>query len=78
VPSAGGGNYQTMMNDALRQFMVSEIRKVYCALTDIEGVKHRQRRVIDESGEDYLLPRRYFVDLPVPPAVRRALSALPK
>jgi hypothetical protein len=55
-----------------------EIRKVYRALTDLDGAKHGQRRVIDESGEDYLFPRRYFVDLPVPPAVRRALSSVSK
>jgi hypothetical protein len=55
-----------------------EVRKVYRALKDVEGAKHRQRRVIDESGEDYLFPRRYFVDLPVPPAVRRALASVSK
>jgi hypothetical protein len=52
-----------------------EVRKVYCALGDRDGAKHGQRRVIDESGEDYLFPRRYFIDLPVPPATRRALSS---
>ena len=55
-----------------------EIHKVYRALTDLDGAKHGLRRVIDESGEDYLFPRRYFIDLPVPPAVRRALSSVSK
>jgi hypothetical protein len=30
-------------------------------------------RVIDESGDDYLYPAEYFIEIPVPHAVREAL-----
>jgi len=50
-----------------------ERRKVYVALPDEAGQRHRYVRVIDESGEDYLYPRRFFVELDLPRAARRAV-----
>jgi len=38
-----------------------ELRKRYRALPDAFGDQHQMIRVIDESGEDYLYPSRYFV-----------------
>jgi hypothetical protein len=32
-------------------------------------------RVVDDSGEDYLYPKQWFVPLTVPPKARRALAA---
>lgn len=32
-------------------------------------------RIIDESGEDYLYPRSWFVPVELPPKARRALAA---
>jgi hypothetical protein len=53
-----------------------ELRKIYQALTDIDAEARGLLRVIDESGEDYLYPQKFFVaiDLPqgVEAAVRRA------
>jgi hypothetical protein len=40
-----------------------EVRKIYEVLSDPEAEAHQQIRVIDESGEDYLFPREYFVPL---------------
>ena len=37
-----------------------EIRKIYEVLTDRMAGKHHQIRVIDESGEDYLYPEKFF------------------
>ena len=37
-----------------------EIRKLYEVLTDKVAAKHHQIRVIDESGEDYLYPSKFF------------------
>jgi hypothetical protein len=37
-----------------------EIRKLYEVLTDKAAEKHHQIRVIDESGEDYLYPEKFF------------------
>jgi hypothetical protein len=50
-----------------------ELRKVYQVLPDEVGMKHRQIRVIDESGEDYLYPEEYFVPVRLPQAVERAV-----
>lgn len=40
-----------------------EKRKIYEVLSDSEADKVKHVRVIDESGEDYLFPAEYFVDL---------------
>jgi hypothetical protein len=32
-----------------------------------------QRRVIDESGEDYLFPANYFIEVSLPQPIRRAV-----
>jgi hypothetical protein len=52
-----------------------ERRKIYEALPDADAEAHSQLRVIDESGEDYLFPARYFATIELPAAVRRALAA---
>lgn len=52
-----------------------ERRKLYEAIPDADAEAHGQRRVIDESGDDYLFPARYFVTLELPAAVRRAVAA---
>ena len=50
-----------------------ELRKVYQVLADQQATKHRQMRVIDESGEDYLYPQEYFVPIKLPQAAERAV-----
>jgi hypothetical protein len=52
-----------------------ERRKIYEMLADADAEAHNQLRVIDESGEDYLFPARYFATIELPAAVRRALAA---
>ena len=52
-----------------------ERRKIYQVLPDPEAAKHRQVRVIDESGEDYLFPRSFFSPIELPLPVRRAVLA---
>lgn len=55
-----------------------ELRKIYEVLPDPEAAAHRLIRVIDESGEDYLYPKNFFVRLdlaqPVETAILRAAS----
>ena len=51
-----------------------ERRKLYPAIPDAAAAAHGQVRVIDESGEDYVFPRRLFVALDLPATVRRALA----
>jgi hypothetical protein len=48
-----------------------ELRKLYVALADTQAAKHKQLRVIDESGEDYLYPQDFFVAVELPQALRR-------
>jgi hypothetical protein len=54
-----------------------ELRKIYQVLTDPQGAEHGLIRVIDESGEDYLYPDKFFmrIELPQPieSAIRRAV-----
>jgi hypothetical protein len=42
-----------------------ELRKVYQLLKDEQAARHRQVRVVDESGEDYLYPVEYFRSIEV-------------
>jgi hypothetical protein len=37
-----------------------EVRKLYETVPDKEAERHNQVRIIDESGEDYLYPSRFF------------------
>jgi hypothetical protein len=53
-----------------------ERRKLYVVLADAQAARHGQVRVIDESGEDYLYPERFFLPIDLPQAVcRRVLQA---
>ena len=51
-----------------------ELRKIYRLLEDPAAEARGLVRVIDESGEDYLYPERFFVAIEVPPAAARAFS----
>lgn len=50
-----------------------ELRKIYQALPDPEAEAHDLVRVIDESGEDYLYPEKFFLALDLPQGVESAL-----
>lgn len=52
-----------------------ERRKIYQVLPDPDAAKHRQVRVIDESGEDYLYPQNFFAPIELPQPIRRAVLA---
>jgi hypothetical protein len=54
-----------------------EFRKVYEFLPDAEASKHEQLRVVDESGEDYLYPKDYFVCIELPQAARHQVLGVP-
>ena len=54
-----------------------EARKLYEVLPHDEAASHRQLRVIDESGEDYLYPARYFRLVTLPPSLERVLRRRP-
>jgi hypothetical protein len=52
-----------------------ELRKIYEALPDASAARHRQIRIVDESGEDYLFPAVWFATIDLPAPVRRAVMA---
>jgi len=43
-----------------------ELRKIYEVLEDRDAEPHDLVRVIDESGEDYLYPRDWFLTIQLP------------
>ena len=47
--------------------------KVYQVLSDSEADKEGYLRVVDESTEDYLYPKTYFVILDLPKKAQTAL-----
>lgn len=53
------GNYEASL----------ELRKLYEVLSDPEAEEMGQIRVIDESGEDYLYPKDFFVSIELPEVV---------
>jgi hypothetical protein len=46
-------------------------RKIYEIWPDAEAERHRELRVVDESGEDYLYPAEYFRIVKLPSGVDR-------
>ena len=50
-----------------------ERRKIYVAVPDARAEKHKQLRVVDESGDDYLYPADRFIDAELPKPVARAV-----
>lgn len=52
-----------------------ELWKVYRILPDDKAARHQLVRVVDESGEDYLYPERFFVSIQLPQAVKEAYLA---
>jgi len=50
-----------------------QVRRIYQTIPDQQAARYHCLRVIDESGEDYLYPRDYFVPIDLPKAVEKAL-----
>jgi len=44
-----------------------KVRTIYQVLPDDSAARSNYIRVIDETGEDYLYPEKYFVLVDVPP-----------
>jgi hypothetical protein len=52
-----------------------EKRKIYVSIPDPAAARHGQVRVIDESGEDYLYPKSFFLPITLPQAIRKVVVA---
>lgn len=48
--------------------------KIYRTLEDASAKRSNYIRVIDESGEDYLYPEKYFVAIHLPKEAKRAVA----
>lgn len=48
-----------------------ETRKIYRAIADVKAERRGFVRVVDESGEDYLYPRRRFLPIEVPRGAKK-------
>lgn len=46
-----------------------ELRKLYEVLPDPKGEALGMMRIVDESGEDYLYPKAFFIPLSLPTVV---------
>ncbi len=53
-----------------------ELRKIYEVLEDADAAPHDLIRVIDESGEDYLYPRDWFLPIQLPHDVAEAIAEI--
>ncbi len=51
-----------------------ELHKIYRIIPDKEAEHDGDLRIIDESGEDYLYPAKYFVSLRLPSTIVRTLT----
>jgi hypothetical protein len=52
-----------------------ELRKIYEVFQDEQARQHGQRRVVDESGEDYLYPEEFFIDIKLPASLAAYFTA---
>jgi hypothetical protein len=52
-----------------------ELRKLYRVVADPQALKIDHIRVIDESGEDYLYPKKFFASVRLSEPVKRSLAA---
>lgn len=50
-----------------------ELRKIYLVISDAKAESRGFFRIMDESGEDYLYPRSFFLPISVPKTIQKAL-----
>ena len=51
-----------------------DVRKVYQVVPDAAAEKEEYVRIMDESGEDYLYPTRYFIAIELPSDAAKAFA----
>jgi hypothetical protein len=51
-----------------------ELRKLYAIIEDTFADQHDMIRIVDESGDDYLYPRAYFLRIDLPRAIELELE----
>lgn len=48
-------------------------RKIYQVLPDEKAERSGYIRIVDDEGEDYLYPKKYFVFVPISQEIEKAL-----
>lgn len=51
-----------------------EVRKIYQVISDKSAERHDMIRVIDESDEDYIYPKSYFLPITLPQRIENAFA----
>ena len=51
------------------------LRRIYRVVPDTDASDRGLLRIIDESGEDYLYPAKFFISIDLPKAFGRLFSA---
>ena len=51
-----------------------ETRKIYQLVLDSRAERHSMVRIVDESGEGYLYPEKFFVSIELPQSVAKVLA----
>lgn len=51
-----------------------ELRKIYAVIPDADAQTHGMVRLVDESGEDYLYPRDFFMPIEIPERMSEAFA----
>lgn len=77
MPKQATNSYVLCINDGGYPESL-EVRKVYTVLPDERAAENNYIRVIDETGEDYLYPAKYFVPIQIPPEATPILHAMTK
>lgn len=50
-----------------------QLRKIYRTMPDADAARHGYIRVIDESDEGYLYPKKYFITVSLPRTLPRTV-----
>jgi hypothetical protein len=50
-----------------------EIHKIYRVVPDQDAERDGDLRIVDESGEDYVYPAKYFIAMDLPQETERVL-----
>ena len=50
-----------------------ELHKIYRVIPDEDAAEDGDIRVVDESGEDYLYPAKWFAEIKLPQTIQKSL-----
>jgi hypothetical protein len=71
--TATGSYVLCVLNDGFPASLL--VRRLYRRVPDRNAAARGLLRVVDESGEDYLYPEKFFVPIALPRPVARAMRA---